>query len=164
MKCRYKRRKRDVLTAFRRITPDTLEYAFVIHHLCLQKLETAFQCLHCRLPEKHVLEAFRLQIIRSDFHLRRQNECPRFFGTPRRNIHHCRPNRGHPKARSWGGGIYYTRMVHNMNNEYTCGTVWVVILTEIHKIPTKHKPIPGVRSHKTLAECGLAGLNGRTSG
>ncbi|KAJ7172772.1 hypothetical protein C8R43DRAFT_1102680 [Mycena crocata] len=30
-------------------------------------------------------------------------------------------------------------------------TVRVAILTEIYKIPTEHKPIPGVRSHKTLA-------------
>ncbi|KAJ7908161.1 hypothetical protein B0H13DRAFT_1878948 [Mycena leptocephala] len=35
---------------------------------------------------------------------------------------------------------------------YTCGTVRVVILTEIHKIPTEHKPIPGGRSHKTLTD------------
>ncbi|KAJ7768811.1 hypothetical protein B0H16DRAFT_1452743 [Mycena metata] len=32
---------------------------------------------------------------------------------------------------------------------YTCGTVRVVILTEIHKIPTEHKPIPGGREHSS---------------
>jgi hypothetical protein len=33
----------------------------------------------------------------------------------------------------------------------------VVILTEFYKMPTKHNIIPGGRSYKTLANCGLAG-------
>ncbi|KAJ7082506.1 hypothetical protein C8R44DRAFT_753769 [Mycena epipterygia] len=62
-----------------------------------------------------------------------------------------------------GGGLNYTRVVQmseqRVYGRYTCGTVRVVILTEIHKIPTEHKPIPGGRSHKTLTDGG--GRNGR---
>jgi hypothetical protein len=57
------------------------------------------------------------------------------------------------------GGVYYNNYSHvvqmseqRVYGRYTCGTVRVVILTETHKIPTEHKPIPGGRSHKTLID------------
>ncbi|KAJ7927809.1 hypothetical protein B0H13DRAFT_1861056 [Mycena leptocephala] len=52
--------------------------------------------------------------------------------------------------------INYTRVVQmseqRVYGRFTCCTVWVVILTEIHKIPTEHKPIPGGHSHKMLTD------------
>ncbi|KAJ7270315.1 hypothetical protein C8J57DRAFT_1065777 [Mycena rebaudengoi] len=62
-----------------------------------------------------------------------------------------------------GGDILYSRGPQAEQRVYgrqacsTCSAVWVVILTDIYKMPTEHHTIPGGQSYKTLANCELAG-------
>jgi hypothetical protein len=67
-----------------------------------------------------------------------------------------------------GGGIYYTRVVHSLNYEFTenkhAGMYGWLSLHTLQDVNGAHT-IPGGRSHKTLTNCRLAGrLNSWTSG
>ena len=60
-----------------------------------------------------------------------------------------------------GGGVYYTRVVHNMNNEFTedkqVGTYGCLSVHKNYEKSTEHTPFQGVDHYKTLAICELAG-------